>query len=107
MVQKLQGVALITGASGFIGKRLRDDLIAEGLDVVAIRRAGSPEAGRGRSVVADYSDPAALRAIVAREKPAYVFHVAGATKGVTYEDFQRANVTPTVNLAEALRDAHP
>jgi len=41
-------VVLITGASGFIGRRLRDALLDAGADVVAIRRPGSPEAKRGR-----------------------------------------------------------
>jgi UDP-glucose 4-epimerase len=107
MTEKLKGVALITGASGFIGRRLRDALIEAGTDVVAIRRADSPAPSRGRSVVADYADAAGLRELVRETKPDYVFHVAGATKGVTYEDFQRANVMPTVNLAEAVRDEHP
>lgn len=105
--QKLEGTVLITGASGFIGSRLRDALLDRGVDVLAIRRAGSPEAKRGRSVVADYADYDGLRRLVEREKPSYVFHVAGATKGVTYEDFQRANVMPTKNLLDALREAHP
>ena len=37
---KLDGTVLITGASGFIGGRLRDGLLAAGCDVVAIRRPG-------------------------------------------------------------------
>ncbi len=45
---KLEGRAIITGASGFIGRRLRDALLARGVDVVAIRRKGSPEAKQGR-----------------------------------------------------------
>ena len=105
--QKIEGTVLLTGASGFIGSRLRDALLDRGVDVLAIRRAGSPEAKRGRSVVADYADYDGLRRLVEREKPSYVFHVAGATKGVTYEDFQRANVMPTKNLLDALREAHP
>src|SRR5262249_20592000 len=44
---------------------------------------------------------------LAAERPDYVFHVAGATKGVTYEDFRHANFMPTRNLIEALRDVHP
>ena len=32
-----------------------------------------------------------------------VYHVAGATKGVTYEDFRRGNVMPTQNLLDACR----
>jgi nucleoside-diphosphate-sugar epimerase len=99
--------ALITGASGFIGRRVRDALLDRGVDVVAIRRAGSPDSKRGRSVVADYADQAALRDLVRREQPDYVIHVAGATKGVSYDDFRRANVMPTENLGRALADAHP
>ncbi len=102
---KLEGRAIITGASGFIGRRLRDALLARGVDVVAIRRKGSPEAKQGRSVVADYADVDDLSLLMAEEKPDWVLHVAGATKGRTYADFQRANVMPTTNLLEALRRA--
>lgn len=105
--RRISGTVLITGASGFIGGRLRDALLDAGADVVAIRRAGSPEARRGRSAVADYADLDALKKLVERERPSYVFHVAGATKGVTYEDFRAANVMPTRNLLTALREAHP
>lgn len=105
--RSIQGTVLITGASGFIGGRLRDALLDAGADVVAVRRMGSPEAKRGRSAALDYDDRDALRRLVAKEKPAFVYHVAGATKGVTYADFQRANVMPTQNLLDAVREAHP
>jgi nucleoside-diphosphate-sugar epimerase len=105
--RSIEGTVLITGASGFIGGRLREALLEAGADVVAVRRAGSPAPARGRSAVVDYADGDALRRLVEKERPALVFHVAGATKGVTYEDFQRANVMPTRNLLEALRAAHP
>jgi nucleoside-diphosphate-sugar epimerase len=105
--RSIEGTVLITGASGFIGGRLRDALLDAGADVVALRRRGSPEAKRGRSAVVEYDDRDGLRRLVEKEKPAYVFHVAGATKGVTYADFHRANVMPTKNLLDALRDAHP
>jgi nucleoside-diphosphate-sugar epimerase len=104
---RIEGKALITGASGFIGGRLRDALLAQGVDVLAIRRRGSPPAKKGRSVELDYEDLDGLVALLSTEKPDFVFHVAGATKGVTYEDFRRANVMPTKNLIEALRRAHP
>ena len=103
----LDGKILITGASGFIGSRLRDQLLASGGDVVALRRPGSPPANTGRSVEADYADLGALERMVADERPDYVLHVAGVTKGVTYEDFRRGNVMPTRNLLGALREKHP
>ena len=104
---KLEGKALVTGASGFVGGRLREALLDAGADVVAIRRSSSPEPSRGRSLVADYADLEALTAAIEREKPDVVYHVAGATKGVSYQDFQRANVMPTRNLVRALHRAHP
>ncbi|QQR91766.1 MAG: NAD-dependent epimerase/dehydratase family protein [Myxococcales bacterium] len=97
----MQGKAIVTGASGFIGSRLRERLLKDGIDVLAIRRPGSPPAKQGRSVEASYEDLSKLRAIVSEEKPNYLFHVAGATKGVHYSDFERANVLPTENLVEA------
>jgi nucleoside-diphosphate-sugar epimerase len=101
-----QGVSVITGASGFIGGRVRDALLDEGWDVVALTRKGSPPVKRGRSVEIDYADSAGLARVFAEERPELVFHVAGATKGVHYADFQRANVMPTRSIASALRDAH-
>jgi nucleoside-diphosphate-sugar epimerase len=104
---KLDGKVLITGASGFIGSRLREELLAAGSDVVAIRRPGSPPAKVGRSVEADYARVADLERIMREEKPDYVLHVAGATKGSSYEEFQLGNVMPTRNLLTALRGEHP
>ena len=107
MDTKPEAKVLLTGASGSIGSRLRERLLADGADVVAIRRADSPASKHGRSVVADYADRDALEALIADERPDYVLHVAGATKGVTYDDFRRANVVPTENLARAVRSKHP
>jgi nucleoside-diphosphate-sugar epimerase len=101
-----RGVAVITGASGFIGGRLRDKLVDEDWDVVALTRPSSPPPKRGRAAAVDYAKPDSLVDVFARERPDVVFHVAGATKGVTYDDFQRANVLPTRNLAEALLKTH-
>jgi nucleoside-diphosphate-sugar epimerase len=95
------GVALLTGASGFIGGRLRDTLLDEGWDVVSLTRPSSPQPKRGRAAAVDYADQRSLDDVVAREKPEVIFHVAGATKGVTYRNFQDANVMPTRNLAQA------
>ena len=105
--RSLDGKVLITGASGFIGGRLRDALLRSGTDVVAIRRSGSPPSKTGRSVEADYAQVSDLERAVAEEKPDYVLHVAGVTKGSSYADFQRGNVMPTRNLLAAVRREHP
>lgn len=102
----LDGKILITGASGFIGGQLRSRLVSEGADVVAIRRPGSPASDQGRSVEADYADASALERVIAEEKPDYVLHVAGVTKGISYEDFRQGNVMPTRNLLAAVRKQH-
>lgn len=99
------GAHLITGASGFIGRHLKNALLARGDDVVAIRRPASPEPKAGRSVVVDYADVDGLTEVMRKERPELILHVAGATKGVTYEDFRRANVMPTANLIAALARA--
>jgi nucleoside-diphosphate-sugar epimerase len=101
------GVVLITGASGFIGGRLRDALLDDGHDVVALTRPGSPEPKRGRAAPVDYADPQSLERVLVKERPEFVFHVAGATKGVTYQHYQRGNVVPTQNLLDAVRKVHP
>ena len=106
-VPKLEGKVLITGASGFIGSRLFDALLESGSDVVAVRRSQSPQSGRGRSVTADYASIAGLERLMAAEQPDYVLHVAGVTKGRSYEDFWQGNVMPTRNLLSALQQAHP
>ena len=94
---RLDGKVLITGASGFIGSRLRDELLASGSDVVAIRRPGSPAASRRPLGTGGLREsPPTWRAIVRSEEPDYVLHVAGVTKGTAYEDFQPWQ-----------RDAHP
>lgn len=105
MSMKLDGKMLITGASGFVGSHLRDRLLGMDADVLAIRRPGSPPAKKGRSVEARYEDLAALSRIMRDEKPDYVFHVAGATKGRTYRDFSDGNVLPTQQLLRALEEA--
>lgn len=103
----IAGKAIITGASGFIGSRLREVLLDQGVDVIAIRRSGSPEAKLGRSVQLSYDDTEGLAELMAFEKPDYVFHVAGVTKGVTLDDFRWGNVMPTRNLIAAVNKAHP
>jgi len=101
------GVAIVTGASGFIGGRMRDALLDDRYDVVALTRKGSPEPKRGRGEPVDYADPESLERVLERERPEYLFHVAGATKGVTYQDFELSNVMPTRNLLDAARKVHP
>lgn len=101
------GKVVITGASGFIGSHLRDALLARGADVLTLVRAASPGSKRVRSIAVDYRDLDGLTHVMTREQPDYVFHVAGSTKGVSYDDYRLGNVVPTHHLIEALARAHP
>jgi nucleoside-diphosphate-sugar epimerase len=103
----LRGKVVLTGASGFIGGRLREALLAGGADVLSLVRPDSPPAARGRSAAVRYDAPQSLRDVLARERPDYVFHVAGATKGVSYDDYWLGNVQPTQSLLGALLEVHP
>ncbi|MDB4990426.1 MAG: UDP-glucose 4-epimerase [Myxococcaceae bacterium] len=103
----IRGKVFVTGASGFVGSNLRAALLAGGADVVSLVRAVSPSSTQGRSAAVDYADLAGLKRLMREERPDYVFHVAAATKGVSYEDFRLANVLPTQNLIEALASEHP
>jgi nucleoside-diphosphate-sugar epimerase len=99
----ISGKAIVTGASGFVGSHLRDALIDASVDVVTLRRAGSPPTSQGRSAEIDYANPDSLARVFEIEKPDYVFHVAGVMNGIHYDDFYQGNVVPTRNLIQALR----
>jgi nucleoside-diphosphate-sugar epimerase len=71
------GISVITGASGFIGQHLVENLVADGLPVRALVR-GSPRPSRTPGVdivTGDIRDPTAMRTAVAGS--ATVFHLAG------------------------------
>lgn len=104
---EISGKAIVTGASGFVGSYLRDALLDASVDVLALRRPGSPLAERGRSAEIEYSDTESLARVFESEKPDYVFHVAGVMNGVRYEDFSKGNVLPTSNLVQALGSNNP
>lgn len=103
MTKSIGGTALITGASGFIGTRLRDALLDAGVDVITLRRKDSPAPKRGRSVIGNYADVDGLAHALSAAQPDYVFHVAGVTKGRAYEDFRAGNVMPTESMVSAVR----
>lgn len=96
----------VTGASGFIGGRLAERLLAEGRKVRVLARRPLPElAARGAEVITgDLHDRGALER-GCRGADA-VFHVAGRV-GVwgPAEDFHRVNVEGTRRVLAAAREA--
>ena len=95
---------LITGGTGFLGRRLVERLLAEGRTVTILGRTRAPELeARGvRFIRASLNDDAAVRA--ACEGSETVFHVA-AKVGVwgSYDDFFRTNVLGTRSVLAGCR----
>lgn len=98
--------AFVTGASGFIGGKLAERLLAEGRPVRVLSRRPLPElAARGAEVIlGDLHDRPALDR--GCQETDTVFHVAGRV-GVwgPADDFFRVNVEGTRNVIAACRDA--
>ncbi|MBV8375165.1 MAG: GDP-mannose 4,6-dehydratase [Candidatus Eremiobacteraeota bacterium] len=68
--------ALVTGASGFVGRYLVDALRRDGADVVA---CGGPHDGGSDCVPLDLGDLATIRAAVDAATPSVIFHLAAQT----------------------------
>jgi dihydroflavonol-4-reductase len=101
---------LVTGATGFVGAALVDELQRRGALVTCLVRPSSDtralaESG-ARVVTASLPGPdPALPALVAGHD--VVYHVAGATKALDYEAFVRANAVVTDELCAACLAARP
>lgn len=110
----IQGRALVTGATGFVGSHLTRRLVHEGLEVHVLRRERS-DFWRMRDVlpavqthVADVRDAAALRTAITAARPEWVFHLAAATvvagaSGAARELID-VNLLGSANLLDACRD---
>lgn len=92
---------VVTGATGFIGSHLVDLLHARGFDVVCPVR--DPASLRHLSPAAAAVIPlTALEDYAVSHAPFhYVIHAAGATRGLSYNDFYDANVRLTQRLLAA------
>lgn len=96
-------IAVVTGASGFIGRNLVGRLRGEGHVVRCLVRpgGGAPPAGVEGTAV-DLNDPNALRACNALDGAEVCFHLAAATRARSAAAFHQANVVPTRNLLDTI-----
>jgi nucleoside-diphosphate-sugar epimerase len=100
------GAALVTGGTGFLGRRIVERLLEQGRPVTVLGRTPAPdlEARGVRFIAAALENTAAVRAACAGM--ATVFHVA-AKVGVwgRHEEFYNANVLGTRAVIEGSRAA--
>ena len=98
---------LLTGASGFVGSHILDELLARGFKVAVLLRSssnrrflshriGSVEVREG-----SISDPASLR--LALGEVTHVIHCAGATRAARREGYYLTNHMGTRNILEAIQ----
>lgn len=96
---------VVTGANGFIGSHLVEQLQRAGDEVRALVRAGARldnlADARPELVRASLDDVDAL--VAAFEGAERVYHVAGLTAAFTRAQFERANAAGTANVLEAIR----
>jgi nucleoside-diphosphate-sugar epimerase len=95
---------LVTGATGFIGRRLQDRLLDEGWRVRVLARSSSPRARhvnpRAEMVDGSFADENAVNRAVAGTVA--VINCAGSVRGNSYQDFEPANVGGVKALSEAV-----
>jgi nucleoside-diphosphate-sugar epimerase len=100
--------SLVTGATGFIGSHLVEELLAQGEAVRALIRKADPRPAWERSpdnrpeiISGDMRDPAAMRTAV--EGANVVYHCAVANASMPASEARAVNLTGLRNLLEGLR----
>src|SRR3990170_2612716 len=100
---------LLTGASGFLGSHIAEQLANEGHSVrLLLRRTSSRRFLTGfqfEEAAGDASDPSSLRAAVSGVDA--VVHAAGLVKARNEAEFMAVNATGTANLLSAVARANP
>jgi len=96
---------LVTGATGFIGSHLAEELLWKGFRVTALVRSNSNlQWLRGKNVDILPGD-FVTGTLPSLDDFAYIFHVAGLTKAWRRRDFFKVNAEGTRNLVAAAQKA--
>jgi len=99
------GPVAVTGATGFIGRRLCARLGSEKRTIRALARTPQRAEPGIEWIAGDLADRAALERLVA-DAPVVV-HLAGAVRGASAAAFQRPNVEGVRNLLAVLAQVNP
>lgn len=92
--------AVITGGSGFVGKRLAEALIKKGWEVVNFSRKAKPQTADGiKTVKVNYYNVADLAKNL--EGADIIFHLAAVLFANNRQEFEKGNVVLTANLVKA------
>ena len=101
--------ALVTGASGFIGSSLIEELIRQGFEVKALmRRTSNPENLQGLAfdrVEGDLGNVESIRQALADVD--YVFHLAGSVFSKNRAEYFEQNAEGTRRVAQAIAEVRP
>ena len=94
---------LITGAKGFVGVHLTNQLLLNGWDVFGYDLRASDEKNFFQGEI---TDRAALKQTLITCNPDVIFHLAGVIKSDSTELFYKVNLLGAVALFEAIMDAN-
>jgi nucleoside-diphosphate-sugar epimerase len=98
-------IAVVTGASGFIGRNLVQRLLSRGAEVRCLVRPSGGGAPKGAAAFpVRYDDQDSLNHCCAFDGADAVFHLGGATRATSVARFERANVAPTRMLLRAIAE---
>lgn len=94
----------ITGATGFIGRHIADNLLARGFSLRALTRQASRQSiNHLQWVQGDLQQPASLAELVSGADS--VVHCAGQVRGHNEAVFTRCNVGGSLNLLQAAKES--
>lgn len=96
---------LVTGATGFLGRKVVADLVGRGVPVLAVSRQQQPEETGVTWLKANLSRDSAVETIASAltaEKPSGIIHLAGAMQG-TDADHVTNTIKPTRRIIDILR----
>ncbi len=101
--------AFLTGATGFVGSHLAEELLRRGHGVTCLARASSDTRSLPEGVHVDRAGLDAPAAELARRIAGHrvVYHLAGAVRALRYEDFLAANAGAVERMLEACLLARP